>query len=70
MPPFAPLYGKPVFVDIALAAEPEIAFNAGTHTEAIRMRWADFAKTVRPIVGSFAEAPFDRVGAFRLSYRE
>lgn len=55
MPPFGPLFGQQVFVDIALAAEPEIVFNAGTHGEAIRMRWADFAKAVRPIVGPFAE---------------
>ena len=54
MPPFGPAYGQPVFVDVALAAEPEIVFNAGTHTEAISMRWADFASSVRPIVGSFA----------------
>ena len=54
MPPFGPLYGQAVFVDTALAAEPEIVFNAGTHTEAIVMRWADFARTVRPIVGRFA----------------
>ena len=55
MPPFGPLYGQAVFVDVALALEPEIVFNAGTHTEAIRMRWADFAKAVRPVVGAFAE---------------
>ena len=70
MPPFGPLYGQPVFVDVALAAEPELAFNAGTHTEAIRMRWADFAASIRPIVGKFAERPLDRVGEFRLSFRE
>jgi Ala-tRNA(Pro) deacylase len=70
MPPFGPLYGQAVFVDVTLAAEPEIVFAAGTHTDAIRMRWADFARTVRPIVGTFAEPPHDRVGAFRLSYRE
>jgi len=69
-PPFGPLYGQSVFVDVALAAEPEIVFNAGTHTEAICMRWADFAKGVRPIVGAFTEPPRDHVGAFRLSYRE
>ena len=67
MPPFGPLYGQSVFVDIGLASEPEIVFNAGTHTEAIAMRWADFAKSVRPIVGAFAEAPLDRVAEFRLS---
>ena len=43
MPPFGPLYGQRVFVDAALAAEPEVVFNAGTHSEAIRMRYADFA---------------------------
>jgi len=55
MPPFGGLYGQRVFVDLALAAEPHIVFAAGTHTEAIRMRWADFAAAVRPIVGSFAD---------------
>jgi Ala-tRNA(Pro) deacylase len=70
MPPLGPLYQLQVYVDVALAAEDEIIFNAGTHTEAIAMRWADFAKTVRPIVGYFAEAPVDTVGEFRLSFRE
>ena len=70
MPPFGPLYGQPVFVDLALAAEPEIIFNAGTHAEAICMRWPDFAASVRPIVGDFAESPRNLVGRFRLSSRE
>jgi Ala-tRNA(Pro) deacylase len=70
MPPFGPLYGQSVFADVALASESEIAFNAGTHTEAIRMRWADFAATIRPIVGQFAEAPIEHVGAYRWPYRE
>jgi len=62
MPPFGPLYHQPVFVDSALAAEPEIVFNAGTHTEAIRMRWVDFAVTVSPIICSFAERPVEAGG--------
>jgi Ala-tRNA(Pro) deacylase len=70
MPPFGPLYGQSVFVDVALASEPEIVFNAGTHTEAIAMRWADFAKSVRPIIGKFAEPSLYRAGDFGLSYRE
>jgi Ala-tRNA(Pro) deacylase len=70
VPPFGPIYGQAIFVDVQLAAEPELMFNAGTHTEAIAMRWADFARTVRPIVGNFAQPPHDRVGAYRLSYRE
>ena len=55
MPPFGPLYHEAVFADVALAGEPEIAFNGGTHSEAIGMRWTDFARSVRPIVGKFAE---------------
>jgi Ala-tRNA(Pro) deacylase len=55
MPPFGPLYGHTVFVDAVLALEPEIVFNAGTHREAIVMRWNDFVKMVNPIVGRFAE---------------
>jgi Ala-tRNA(Pro) deacylase len=70
MPPFGPLYQQQVYVDVALAAEDEIIFNAGTHTEAIAMRWADFAKAIRPIVGNFAESAVDTVGEFRLSFRE
>ena len=55
MPPFGPLYDQPVFVDAALALEPEIVFNGGTHQDAIAMRWNDFVKMVEPIVGHFAE---------------
>jgi prolyl-tRNA editing enzyme YbaK/EbsC (Cys-tRNA(Pro) deacylase) len=59
-----------VIVDVALAAEAEILFNADVPAETIRIRWADFAASVRPVVGKFAEPPVDRVGGFRLSYRE
>jgi len=55
MPPFGPLYDQPVFVDAMLALEPEIVFNAGTHREALAMRWSDFVKMIEPIVGHFAE---------------
>jgi len=61
MPPFGPLYGQSVFVDVTLAREPVLVFNAGTHTEAIGMRWADIAASVRPIVGRFAEPPLDQL---------
>ncbi len=57
MPPLGPLYNQPVFVDVALAAEPQIVFNAGTHGDAVCMRYDDFAAVARPIVGSFAMRP-------------
>ena len=57
MPPLGPLYQQPVFVDVALAAEPQIVFNGGTHGDAVCMRYDDFAALARPVVGSFAMRP-------------
>ncbi len=54
MPPLAQLYGLRVFVDESLAADEEIVFNAGTHRDAIRMRFDDFKRLASPIVCSFA----------------
>lgn len=53
MPPFGNLYGLEVYVAPALAASEHIAFNGGSHTEVIRMTWADFARLVQPRVASF-----------------
>ena len=54
MPPLGPLYKQRVFVDQLLAAEPRIAFDAGTHGDAIAMRFVDFASIAKPIVGGFS----------------
>jgi len=54
-PPFGNLYGMDVWVDRSLSQSEEIMFNAGSHTEAIRMKYADFARLVMPQVGRFAE---------------
>jgi Ala-tRNA(Pro) deacylase len=48
MPPFGNLYGLSVYVAPGLAADEEIAFNAGTHTEVIKMHYADFERLVQP----------------------
>ena len=58
MPPLGPLYNQPVFIDIALAAEPQVVFNGGTHADAVCMRYDDFAAVAKPVVGSFAMRPF------------
>jgi Ala-tRNA(Pro) deacylase len=54
MPPFGPLYKQRVFVDQTLAFERRIVFEAGTHVDAIAMRYADFAAITKPIVGRFS----------------
>ncbi len=63
MPPFGSLYQQRVFVDCSLVGEAEMVFNAGTHTDAIRMHYGDFAELAAPIVGAFARAGLAGAGA-------
>lgn len=55
MPPFGNLYDVPVFVDQSLREDESITFNAGTHTDTIRMAYADFERLVDPVVAEFSE---------------
>ncbi len=48
MPPFGNLYGMPVYVDARLSGHAEIVFNAGTHTDAVRMPYAEFERLAEP----------------------
>ncbi|MFQ5537799.1 MAG: aminoacyl-tRNA deacylase [Gemmatimonadota bacterium] len=50
MPPFGNLWDLPVFVDQRLREDEEIVFNAGSHTEVIRLPYADFERLVKPVV--------------------
>ena len=54
MPPLGNLFGMDVFVDEALTRDDEIAFNAGSFHELIRMAYADFERLVKPKVCAFA----------------
>ncbi len=54
MPPFGNLYNMTVYADESLAADKEIAFNAGTHRELIRIAYDDFNRLVQPIVCKLA----------------
>ena len=48
MPPFGNLYGMNVFVDQTLREDDEIAFNAGSHDELIRLAYAEYERLVHP----------------------
>lgn len=48
MPPFGNLYTMPVYLESSFAEGDEIAFNAGTHTEIIRMTYPDYVGLVHP----------------------
>jgi Ala-tRNA(Pro) deacylase len=54
MPPFGNLYGMEVFVADQLSEDEEISFNAGTHTELIKLAYRDFEKLVHPRKTQFA----------------
>jgi len=48
--PFGNIHNLPVYVDKGLAEMQEIVFNAGSHTETIRLNYADYARLVNPKV--------------------
>ena len=54
MPPFGNLYGMEVFAAKALAGDEEIAFNAGSHSELMRLACKDFERLVKPKIASFS----------------
>lgn len=54
MPPFGNLYDMPVYADESLSDDDEIAFNACSHKQLIRLSYDDFAYLVKPVVLKFA----------------
>lgn len=50
MPPFGNFYGMDTLVAESLTEDKEIAFNAGTHKELVKMNYSDFAELVQPKV--------------------
>jgi Ala-tRNA(Pro) deacylase len=54
MPPFGNLFDMEVFVAGSLAEDEEIAFNAGSHTELIKLAYKDFERLVHPKVMEFS----------------
>ncbi|MBU2506289.1 MAG: YbaK/EbsC family protein [Bacteroidetes bacterium] len=54
MPPFGNLYNVDVYISASLVEDEEISFNAGTHTEIIKMDFKDFEKLVNPKILRFS----------------
>ncbi len=55
MPPFGNLYDMEVFADLRLAEDEEIVFNAGSHTELIRLSFKDYQRLVVPKIVKLTE---------------
>ena len=56
MPPFGNLYGMKTYVAEELSLDEEIAFNAGSHTELVRLAYRDFDEAVQPKMLAFSVA--------------
>ncbi len=54
MPPFGNLYNVATYVDNSLTEDDFIVFEAGTHTDAIKMSYADYARLAKPTVAEFS----------------
>ena len=54
MPPFGNFYGMNVYVTESLAEDEEIAFNAGSHRELVKMAYKDFERLVKPKLVKFS----------------
>ena len=54
MPPFGNLYGLSTYVEKHLAEQDYIVFEAGTHTDAIKMSYRDYDTIVKPKVEEMA----------------
>ena len=52
MPPFGNLWGMEVFADAHLCEDETITFNAGSHTELVKLSYAEYERLVRPRVAS------------------
>ncbi len=53
MPPFGNLYGMDVYIEDSLLEDEEIAFNAGSHSEIIKLSYHDYMRLVQPKIARF-----------------
>ena len=55
-PPFGRLYGLTVFIDTFFEDIEDVCFNAGTHTEMVRMKFKDYLDLAKPVtMGDFGK---------------
>jgi Ala-tRNA(Pro) deacylase len=54
MPPFGHLYGVTTYLDQSLTGADNIVFEAGTHSDTIKMGFADYERLAKPQVADFA----------------
>ncbi len=50
MPPFGNLFDMKVYLSKELSEEKEIVFNAGTHSQLLKLSYEDYEKLVKPTI--------------------
>ncbi|MFH0875362.1 MAG: YbaK/EbsC family protein [archaeon] len=55
VPPIASVLGLKLYVDNSLSKNQVIAFNAGSHTDSIKMGYGDYKRLEKPVMGEFAK---------------
>lgn len=53
-PPIGAFFGLGTLVDYSLMADDYIVFQAGSHTESVRMAWDDFERLAEPSYGAIS----------------
>ena len=54
MPPFGNIYDMKTYLDKTLTYDEEIVFNAGNHSQLLRLSFKDYLKLVKPDISHFA----------------
>ena len=54
VPPFGNVLGLPTYMDEQLLEKEETVFNAGSHTDSIKMSPADLVSAVNPTLGRYS----------------
>ena len=57
MPPFGHLYGVATYLDKAMAEADRLVFEAGTHSDAIKMKYVDYERLAKATMAEFAVKP-------------
>lgn len=59
VPPFGHLFGTETYVERSMGHEPEIAFNAGTHTDVMIMDFEEYCRLAHPRLATIDAPPVD-----------
>jgi Ala-tRNA(Pro) deacylase len=54
MPPFGNLWGMEVYADVHLREDELISFNAGSHTELVKLSFTDYERLVKPTIADLS----------------